>query len=86
MGLLDIPHVVHAFRDVERQQPDGSGEQIVVVETDLQLELHHPEHDKASVDALVQALRDHVLRNPHDSGILRLRTAQWVTEPYGRRT
>ena len=44
MALIDIPHVVHAFHDVANQQPDGSGEQIVVVETDLQ-------------EALMQALR-----------------------------
>jgi len=75
MALIDIPHVVHAYHDVEKQQPDGSGEQIVVVETDLQLHAHHPEHDKARVDALMQALSDHVLRNPHHAGILRLRTA-----------
>jgi hypothetical protein len=75
MALVDIPHVVHAFHDVEKQQPDGSGEQIVVVETDLQLHVQHPEHDKASVDALMQALSDHVLRNPHHAGMLRLRTA-----------
>jgi len=76
MALVDIPHVVHAFHDVENQQTDGSGKQIVVVETDLQLHVQHPEHDKASVDALMQALSDHVLRNPHHSGILRLRTAR----------
>jgi hypothetical protein len=68
MALVDIPHVIHAFHDVEKQQPDGSGEQIVVVLTDLELHVHHPEHDKANVDALMQALSDHVLHKENSTG------------------
>ena len=75
MALSDIPHVTGASVELEGQ-PNGTMDVVVVVETDLQLDVRHAQHDKDAVDRLVAAIADHIKSNPHHVGKIRLRTAQ----------
>jgi hypothetical protein len=73
MALMDVPHVTGAQTEMEMRQ-DGSVDIIVVVETDLELDVLHPKHDKVEVASLVQALSCHMISNPYHAGKLCLRT------------
>jgi hypothetical protein len=75
MALLDIPHVTGAHTEMEGL-PDGSMDIVVVVETDLELDVLHPKHDKTKVDKLLGALAEHIQSNPHHIGKLRLTTVR----------
>ena len=64
MVLIDIPHIVgHEIK--QKSNPDGGWEPVLVAFTDLELDVLHPEHDKAAVDKLKKDLASHIEANPH---------------------
>jgi hypothetical protein len=72
-ALIDIPNIVDIWTEMEGK-PDGSMDAVVVVVTDLELDALHPQHDKAKVDALIEALGSHMQRNPNHIDKIRLTT------------
>jgi len=73
MVLTEIAHVIGAHVEIEGQM-DGTIEIVVVVDTDLELNMLHPKHDKPAVDKLLGDLYNHIKSNPHHVGKIRLRT------------
>jgi len=57
-------------------QRDGTVDVIVVVQTDSEIDVLHPGCDKSQVDALLEALSEHVMCSPHHLGKLRLKSAR----------